>query len=324
MKQKLLCGVDIGGTKLAAALYQQSGEQVLRLEIHDHVDLANDAFTERVVSLVEELFERAGISAKEVVGVGIGFAGHVRFKEGVIITTSNFRIPFKNYPLKAKIEEALKLPVVVDNDANAQAYGEFRFGAGRHTEDMVFLTVSSGIGAGIILDKRLIRGVTGTAGEIGHTIVKYDSDVYCTCGNPGCLMALSSGIFFPELFRRKLEAGLRTETGITPETVDRVNGKLIAAGFAEKDPVCTAIVKESAEIVGIGIYNLFAMLNPEAVILGGGLMNLGPEYLQMIQESFLSHVHDMMYDRLEILNAELGSDSGLIGAAALPLEQGYE
>jgi glucokinase len=103
-----------------------------------------------------------------------------------------------------------------------------------------------------------------------------------------------------------------------------VNGKLIAAGFAEKDPVCTAIVKESAKIVGIGIYNLFAMLNPEAVILGGGLMNLGPEYLKMIQDSFLSHVHDMMYDRLEILNAELGSDSGLIGAAALPLEQGYE
>lgn len=323
-EEKLLCGVDIGGTKLAVGLYRQNGEQLLRLEVHDHVDLGNDAFTERVADLVKELFDRADISAADVVGVGVGFAGHVRFKEGLIITTSNFRIPFRNYPLKARLEEALRLPVILDNDANAQAYGEFRFGAGRNTEDMVFLTVSSGIGAGIILGKRLIRGVTGTAGEIGHTIVKYDSDIYCTCGNPGCLMALSSGIFFPEHFRRKLEAGLTTDTGIDESSLDQVNGKLIAAGFAENDPVCTAIVEDSAKIVGLGIYNLFAVLNPEAVILGGGLMNLGPEYLKIIQDSFLSHVHNMMYDRLEIFSAKLGSDSGLIGAAALPLEQGYE
>ena len=324
MKEKILCGVDIGGTKLAAGLFTRDGAQIDRVEIHDHVELDHEAFCARIAGLVRELLATSGIGEESLLGIGIGFAGHIRFREGLIITTSNFKRPFRNFPLRANIQESFGVPVVLDNDANAQAWGEYLFGAGRGREDVVFLTVSSGIGAGIIVSGRMVRGATGTAGEVGHAIVKFDSEMRCTCGNPGCLMALSSGIFFPQLFATKLREGRKTEMGIDASNVDSVDGRLVAEGLRRGDPICTEIAMDSADIVGLGIYNIFSILNPETVILGGGLMNLGDIYLERIKSSFLSYVQDMMYDPLEIVNAELGSDSGLIGAAALPLEQGYE
>ena len=318
---ELLCGVDVGGTKLAAALYTQEGEQITSVEVHDHRNLAADAFANRIIQLIREMLDSKQLTDKDILGIGIGFAGHIFFKKGEIITSSNFPHPFRNYPLRDRIQAAFTIPVVLDNDANAQAYGEYRFGAGKQKEDMVFLTVSSGIGAGIILGGRLIRGVTGTAGEVGHTIVNYDAEQQCTCGNQGCLMALSSGIFFPDLFLRKLKEGKKTALDICPENISLVTGTLVAAGLQQGDPICCEIAADSAKIVGIGIYNIFAMLNPQTVIVGGGLMNLSPQYMDMIRASFLSLVRNMMVDQLEILSAELGPNAGLMGAAALPLEQ---
>ncbi len=134
-------------------------------------------------------------------------------------------------------------------------------------------------------------------------------------------MAHCSGLFFPSLYRNKLEAGKTSLFGFTPQDVSKVDGKLILEGMNQGDEISSEIYHESAQIVGFGVYNLFQILNPEAVIIGGGLMNLGPAYLDEIQRTFYSLVKDMMYDRMEIIPAELGSNSGLIGAAALLLEQ---
>lgn len=316
---KLLCGVDLGGTKLSAGLFSRQGKQIDKLEINEHRDKDNDGVTEAIIALVNEIQSRNRIRGEDIEGIGVGVAAHIRFKEGLIITSSNFRIPFKNYPMREKIQDRFDAPVILDNDANAQAFGEFVFGAGRGRRNMVFVTVSSGIGAGIIIDGRLLRGMTGTAGEIGHTITQFESDQRCTCGNRGCLMAQSSGLFFPSLFRKKMEEG--KSTGLKAADVQGIDGRAIARGYQEGDPICTEIFHESARMIGIGIYNIFQMLNPEVVIIGGGLMNLGEQYMEEVRSTFYAYVRDMMYDRMEIIPAELKGDSGLVGAAALLLEQ---
>jgi glucokinase len=317
--ETLLCGVDLGGTKLSAALFTQNGRQIDRLEINEHIDQDNDGVTASIVDLVREMLGKNKIQDQDLLGIGIGVAAHIRFPEGIIITSSNFKVPFKNYPMRAKVEERFRVPVVLDNDANAQAYGEFTFGAGRGRKNIVFMTVSSGIGSGIIIDGRLLRGMTGTAGEIGHTITQFESDQRCTCGNRGCLMAQASGIFFPSLFQKKLDQGKSSVMNVGD--VSDVNGKTIAEGFRKGDEICTEIFYESARMIGIGVYNIFQILNPEAVIIGGGLVNLGEEYIAEVRRTFSAYVREMMFDPMEITLAELKGDSGLIGAAALLLEQ---
>jgi glucokinase len=319
MMEKLLCGVDLGGTKLSVGLFSRKGRQIDRLEINDHINRNNAGVTEAVVGLVKKIQSKNGIQDSDLLGIGIGVAAHIRFAEGLIITSSNFKVPFKNYPMREKVQDRFEVPVILDNDANAQAYGEFIFGAGRGRKNIVFMTVSSGIGSGIIIDGKLLRGMTGTAGEIGHTITQFESDQRCTCGNRGCLMAQASGIFFPSLFRKKLEQGKSTVMEIGD--VSSVNGLTIAEGFRRGDQICTEIFYESAHMIGIGVYNIFQVLNPEAVIIGGGLTNLGDEYIAEVRRTFFAYVREMMYDPMEIILAELGADSGLIGAAALILEQ---
>ena len=316
---KLLCGVDLGGTKLSAGLFSEEGRQIDRVEINDHVNKDNDAVTASIIGLVQRLQSQNGIGDSDLLGIGIGVAAHIRFNEGLIITSSNFKTPFKNYPMRERVQAHFDVPVILDNDANAQAYGEFIFGAGRGRSNVVFLTVSSGIGAGIIIDGKLLRGMTGTAGEIGHTITQFESDQRCTCGNRGCLMAQASGIFFPSMYQKKLEQGKSSVMEVRDTAT--VDGRTIAEGFQLHDEICTEIFYESARMVGIGVYNIFQMLNPEAVIIGGGLINLGNRYIEEVRSTFLSYARDMMYDPLEILLAELRKDSGLIGAAALILEQ---
>lgn len=316
---KLLCGVDLGGTKLSAGLFSEEGRQIDRVEINDHVNKDNDAVTASIIGLVQRLQSQNGIGDSDLLGIGIGVAAHIRFNEGLIITSSNFKTPFKNYPMRERVQAHFDVPVILDNDANAQAYGEFIFGAGRGRSNVVFLTVSSGIGAGIIIDGKLLRGMTGTAGEIGHTITQFESDQRCTCGNRGCLMAQASGIFFPSMYQKKLEQGKSSVMEVRDTAT--VDGRTIAEGFQLHDEICTEIFYESARMVGIGVYNIFQMLNPEAVIIGGGLINLGNRYIEEVRSTFLSYARDMMYDPLEILLAEFRKDSGLIGAAALILEQ---
>jgi glucokinase len=317
--EKLLCGIDLGGTKLAAGLFSRSGVQIDRVEINDHVEKDNDGVTESIIGLVKRIQSQNRIDDSVLLGIGIGVAAHIRFNEGLIITSSNFKIPFKNYPMREKVQRHFDVPVVLDNDANAQAYGEYRFGAGRGRRDVVFMTVSSGIGAGIIVGGRLLRGVTGTAGEVGHTITQFDSDQRCTCGNRGCLMAQASGLFFPSLYQKKLAEGKSPLMKV--EDTAALDGRMIAEGVRLGDEICKEIFHDSARMVGIGIYNIFQMLNPQAVIIGGGLVNLGERYIEEVRSTFLAYVRDMMVDPMEILLAELEADSGLIGAAALVLER---
>lgn len=321
MAEKLICGVDLGGTKLSAALFKTDGSLVAKETVYDHHDMEWDAIVATIGTLVKQLMQGASVTPDDILGVGVACAAHIHFKKGMIVTVSNFAHNIYDYPFVEKLSVHLPdMKIILDNDANAQAFGEYMFGAGKGYHNLVFVTVSTGIGGGIIVNDKMLRGKVGTAGEVGHSIIDIDSDVKCTCGNYGCAMALASGLFFPDLYRMHLKKGLVSSIGINSETADSMDGKAIEDGMKAGDPICTAIVENSADVVGSSLYNIYKMLDPELVILGGGLMSFGDMYMKRIKERFLSHTHEMMSEEMEIKLAETGRDAGLLGAAALVLE----
>jgi glucokinase len=318
--EKLLCGVDLGGTKLSLGLVSRDGKILDKTIVYDHVGMDEIAIVNYITQLVKKIISDNNLSESDLEGIGVGFPGHVRYRDGYTITTSNL-MGFKNFPLLDSLARNFTIPVRLDNDANAQAFCEFKFGAGRGYDDLIFLTISTGIGAGIVLGGRIYRGMTGTAGEFGHTIVDPNSEFVCTCGNRGCLMGIACGLTLPHRFRKKIEEGMKTSL-LLPASFDfsQVDGKLIKQGLDINDPVSKSIVTECADYIGIGVYNIFQVFNPPLIILGGGLINLGEFYFSRIKNKFYELARDMIYDPIEIIRSEADADAGLIGAAALLLE----
>ena len=323
---RILCGVDIGGTKLAVGLVTLEGRVIDSVTLYDHAQRDEQGVIAEIVDAVRGLLERNGFGEERLLGIGVGTAGHLRYRDGILITISNLR-GFKNYPLRATLQRHFKVPVHVDNDANAQAYGEYRYGAGRGYDNLVFMTVSTQIGAGVILGGKLFRGMTGTAGEIGHTIVEPHSDLRCPCGNRGCLIAVASGVALPTVFQKKLDAGMRSKLAesVAAErgafSLSGVDGAFVKRGLETGDEICVDIVKEYSEYIGIGVYNIFQVFNPQAVVLGGGLLNWGNGFFDGIKERFYSLARDMLYDPMAIVREEIGASAGVVGAASLVLEE---
>ena len=317
----VLCGVDIGGTKCSIALIDEDGKILDKIYTCAHVEEEEeDGMVKMVAGLVKELLQRNQVKESDLPALGVGCAGHIRFKDGVIITTSNLE-GFDNYPLRDKLQAHFEIPVILDNDANAQAVGEHKFGAGKGYEDMIFVTISTGIGAGLIINGKLYRGMTGTAGEFGHSIVEPNSDLVCTCGNRGCIMACACGLALPHLFEKKLKEGVETKIKMPPNfNVSKINGQTLKKGLDMDDPLSKAVITDSAYYVGIGLYNLFQILNPPLIVLGGGLTNWGEFYLDKIKETFYELAGNMIHDPIEITLSEIIGDAGVIGAAALSLE----
>jgi glucokinase len=317
---RLYCGVDIGGTKCSIALIDGKGNLADKITTCAHVDAAEEEVIRLVAVHVKEILHRNHLGERDVPGIGVGCAGHIRYREGIMMTSSNLT-GFKNYPLRDTIQSHFAVPVLLENDTNAQALAEYRFGAGKGYRDMVFMTISTGIGAGFIINGELYRGMTGTAGEIGHAIVDPRSDLPCTCGNKGCLMACASGLALPYLFQKKLDEGMETRLDLPPDFImSRMSGQLLKKGLEMGDPVSRAVILESGRYVGIGVYNIFQALNPPVIVLGGGLINWGDLYMNRIRETFYELARDMIFDPLEITVSKIPDDAGVIGAAALTIE----
>ena len=317
--QSISCGVDLGGTKIVVALVETTGEIVAREIIRDHRTRSEDEIVAMIAQSVRDL-----IPMDELTGIGVGTSGHVSFNEGVVISNSN--LPgFDNYPLARRMSEELGTEVAVDNDANAQGYAEYRFGAGRGFDNVMFVTVSTGLGAGIVIDGRVYRGVTGTAGEIGHTIVNPAGRIRCGCGNYGCLMAHASGLTLPAVVRDKLrEPGVQTSIHFASLDDAEINGELIKSGLDDGDELCTEVVLEYAHYLGVGLHNAVQTLNPGVIVLGGGLTAWGKVYMDRVRETFHGLAAKTLIKLPEIRLSELGADAAVIGAAALVMPANEE
>ncbi len=310
VREGLTCGIDVGGTKIAGAVVDEKGQV---LDEHRVVSPADDAeaVEDAIAELVAELGHRHPLSA-----VGIGAAGYVDSARAVVMFAPN--VAWRDEDLRGEIQARVDLPVVVENDANAAAWGEFTFGAAADDDNMLLITVGTGIGGGIVIGGELYRGAFGAAAEIGHLRVVPGGRL-CGCGNHGCLETYASGNALVRETRGQAAtpeaAALLARAGGDAAGID---GPLITAAAAEGDPFAVARVAETGRWLGEAIASLTAVLDPGVIVIGGGVSEAGDLLLDPVRTAFESELAGRGHRPTpEIRAASLGNRAGVIGAADL-------
>jgi glucokinase len=293
-------GVDLGGTKILAGLVNETGTIERIVELSTNASEGPEAVIERIVKSVREV--KGTINNNEISGIGIGAPGPLDPLTGIVLSPPN--LPgWDKIPLRQRIHEYFDLPSYLENDANAAALAEYRFGAGRGADDMVYITVSTGIGAGLILNGRLYHGAGGYAGEIGHMVVDAHGPE-CSCGNRGCLEALASGT---AIARKATEAFGRPCTS-----------KEVAEMAAEGNTVAASILDEAFHYLGIGLSSIVNLFNPSKIVIGGGVSQIGDVMFRRLSNIVRTKSFPAPGAMVEIVPAQLGRNSGMLGGAVLP------
>lgn len=308
----LACGIDVGGTKISGGVVDEDGSVLEELRV---VSPATDveAIEDAITSLVTALRSRHDIAA-----VGVGAAGYVDKSRAVVMFAPN--IAWRDVNLKTELEEHLHLPVVVENDANAAAWGEFVYGAGHDTDDLLMVAVGTGVGGGLVLDGELYRGAFGVGAEIGHMRVVPEGHL-CGCGNRGCLEQYGSGSALVREVRAAARGGSLLAADVLERAggdPDRINGPLVTEAARAGDPFAVEQLAVLGRWLGEGIASLTAVLDPAVVVIGGGVSEAGDLLLDPIRAAFAAQLTGRGHRPvLEIRRARLGNRAGLIGAADL-------
>jgi glucokinase len=320
-RHDLAIGVDVGGTNISAGVIDGTAHILSRCTVQSHAGRPPLEVIQAIVEATETALADAGLEISATAGVGVGFAGHVNGAQGVVLTSSNLPA-WDNHPLRDILQERLNTPVRLENDANCAAWAEFRFGAGQGSRAMCYVTFSTGFGAGIVIDGRLYSGATGTAGEIGHTVVDPDGPM-CTCGKRGCVMAYACGMAISRMACERLETGeptlLHDLCGATPE---HVSGEVVAEAARQGDAAAREIMTIAGRYFGIGLSTIVQFLNPDRIVIGGGLMRAGHLVMDPALQTLNENIHPVLIDSAEIVSSTLWQDAGLIGAGALVWEAG--
>ncbi len=319
---QFIIGIDLGGTKISTALVDDNGaiRALDYRETHASAAEGPPPVIERMLDAARRVMADGKVKPTQVKAVGVGAPGPLDIEAGILISPPN--LPgWSRVPLKALIEDGLGIPTFLENDANAAGLGEYRFGAGRGTRHMVYVTVSTGIGGGLILDGKLYHGSSGAAGEIGHTTVKLDGPP-CNCGNWGCLEALASGTAIAREGRERVARGVPTLIAeLAGGDPGRITAKLVADAAGRGDAVARQILAEAMEYLGIGIANLINLFDPELVVIGGGLTNIGERLFESVRRVVAERAYVAKAHPVRIVPAELGDNVGVLGAAAVALAQ---
>lgn len=309
---RLLLALDFGGTKHTAAVLREGEGEWLGLERLFSPPDADAAYDLRTMfALARKLLHGSTPAA-----IGVSFGGPVDFETGTVRLSHH--VPgWENVPLQQQLEEAYGAPAAVDNDANVGALGEQRYGAGQGVQHLLYITVSTGVGGGWILNGQPWRGADGMAGEIGHTVVDPQGPT-CLCGKRGCVERLASGVYMAqdaaERLRQEPQAGQVLRELVAGE-LDRLTGKHVGEAAAAGDEVAAEILRRSAWALGVGIGNAANLVNPQQVVLGGGVSKAGPQWWATVRET----VAQVTLPEVEVavVPAALGDEAPLWGAVAL-------
>lgn len=315
-------GVDLGGTNVRAAVIDRASEQIVaRGENISSRGMEGPELTAmQIATAARTALDGAGADAAQVLGVGVAVPGHVKAKEGLVKWAPNFKDQWQDVPIAALIEHHLGLPVQIGNDANLAALGEFRFGAGREVRHLVMVTLGTGIGGGIIVDGKLLDGADGGAGEIGHMVVNPGG----RGGNSafGSVEGETQRDAIIERAARKIQEGYETSLG---ERVDYNRFALTPAIIAEEaqkgDAIALEVFEETGYYLGLCVTNLIDLLNPEMVVIGGGIAQAGDIILDPIRRTVTATAIRSLAKSCRIVPAELGDNAGIFGGAAIILQE---
>ena len=325
MKQiyKYIIGVDLGATNIISLLVSLSGEVIARDTRKTMGENGKERTISQIVNSARSVIgegERSGIFSKSILGMGIGGPGPLNSDGGVIHIAPNIPGWIDTY-LVRDLEDELRMTVFLENDANAAALGEWWLGAGRGVDNLVLLTLGTGVGGGIIINGEVLHGARHTAGEIGHIIIR-EGGLLCGCGNRGCLEAYASASAVAKRTLNAIKKGKKTIlTDLVKNKLEDITCELVYDEARKGDSLCKQMADETGRYLGIGIANIVNLINPEMVILGGGMARAGDLLFEPVRKYVREHAFTAATEGVEVVPAALGVNAGAIGAVAYVLKK---
>ncbi len=316
---KYLLGLDLGGTKVSAAVLDGENKIISRARAKTRAWRDDEKVFQTIVSTGRRAIERAGIEAAQIEAVGIGSPGPLDPRAGLVIESSN--LGFRNFPLGPRLAEEFRRPATIDNDVNAGMWGEFKMGAARGASNALGLFWGTGIGGGLIVNGTLYHGSSKNAGEIGHMIVQADGP-RCGCGRRGCLEAMASRSAMTRDLRKALRRGKKTSIAKLIEgKSESVPSNALRRAYQAKDELAVKTVDRAARYIGYGLGSLVNVLGPQVVVLGGGMIEaFGQSLIDRIDKVARKTAFEFAIKDVVMVKAALGDDAGMIGAALLARE----
>ncbi|HFI0182893.1 TPA: ROK family glucokinase [Streptococcus suis] len=317
---KKIIGIDLGGTSVKLAILTTEGEIQEKWSIKTNILDEGSHIVPDIIDSIKHRFETYGLTKEDFLGVGMGSPGVVDSEAGTVIGAYNLN--WKTLQLvKDQFESALGLPFFIDNDANVAALGEQWVGAGNNNPNVVFMTLGTGVGGGVIAAGNLIRGVKGAGGELGHITVDFDAPFACTCGKKGCLETVASATGIVNLTRRYAEeyAGDAKLKQLIDDG-EEVTAKDVFDLAKEGDDLALIVYRHFSNYLGVACANIAAVLNPAYIILGGGVSAAGEFLLDGVRNVFADNSFPQIKESTQIVLATRGNDAGVIGAASLVLK----
>ena len=309
-------GIDVGGTNVKIALVDDKGKIIYSNSVPTYAQMGYEYTVNNIKQAIRDLMKETNTKPSDIQGIGFDFPGQVDYKTGVVKLAPN--IPgWVNVPIAKMIEDEFHIPTRIDNDVRCAALGELKFGAGKGCENFVCITVGTGIGSGLVINGKLVRGAANAAGEIGHIKLQMHDGPICGCGDTGCLEAFASGPSIVAMAQEYLKSGKSTKfremAGVDGEITPYIVAKAAEAG----DPVAKRIFEKTGYYIGMGLVSVINLLNPEKVIIGGGVAEAGDLLLEPIRKTIKERAMVIAGSSVEIVPAELGNSAGVIGASML-------
>jgi glucokinase len=310
-------GIDVGGTNVKIALVDKSGKIIYSNSVPTYAKMGYEYTVNNIKQAIKDLMKETNTTAKDIDGIGFDFPGQVDYKTGVVKLAPN--IPgWVNVPIAQMIEEEFHIPTRIDNDVRCAALGEMKFGAGQGCENFVCITVGTGIGSGLVVNGQLVRGASNAAGEIGHIKLQMKDGLICGCGDTGCLEAYASGPSIVAMAQDYIKGGKSTKfREMAAAEGGEITPYMVAKAAEAGDPVAKRIFEIVGEYIGIGLTSVINLLNPEKVIIGGGVAEAGDLLLDPIRKTIKERAMVVAGSAVEIVPAQLGNSAGVIGASML-------
>ncbi|HAZ66758.1 MAG TPA: transcriptional regulator [Opitutae bacterium] len=312
-------GFDLGGTKFAFGVVQEDGTVLGSGQVETLAEKGAAQAVQRAIVAARDVLTQLNFKPSDLVGIGIASPGPLDVGKGCVTGSPN--LPgWDNFPIGGEIAKAFGLPVRIDNDANAAAVGEHRFGAGKGKHDMVYVTLSTGIGGGAIVNNRLMRGANGNAAELGHLTLDIKGPK-CPCGGNGCFEMMASGTAIKRFARAALTAGRTSAIATQAGGIDKVNARHVFAAAQAGDALAQELVAHEIEYLARGFAVIINTFNPERIVVGGGVASAGEWLLGPVRTRALALAFPRLASACDIVPAALAANVGVVGAAACAFEQ---
>ena len=316
MFEKYRVGVDIGGTNVKIALVDKKGEILFSKTVPTRAEMGYEYTVGNIKQSIKELLEEAKIDKNSIEGIGFGFPGQIDCDLGIVRILPN--IPgWINVPIADIMQKEFSVPVRVDNDVRCAALAELNYGAGSGCKNLICITIGTGIGSGLIVNGKLVRGASNAAGEIGHIKLSLHHGPICGCGDTGCMEAYASGPAIVAMAKDYVAGGKSTKFREIAGSVDAITPAIVAQAANEGDVVAKRIFQVMGEYIGTGLASVVNLLNPEKIVIGGGVADAGDILMEPLKAALKNRAMPIQGSAVEVVPAQLGNTAGVIGASLL-------